>query len=311
MSILNFFKPTIPTWRAAACSRKGRRGENQDNHLLIQSHNGQVVASYLQNQQPVEQILEKWDSRYARAAVLDGMGGHQHGREIAEQAVQELLQPPPQTDIKGMRARIEAIHASLYQQFPGGDKRPGTTLVMADLDLRKRKGVMAHIGDSRAYLIRKNKMRQLTCDHHSIEFALRDGEIEATEYEQRLEAGALRLVQALGYGSFGILKEADGYKPYRLDSRIRLDLKADLPPGMQTHADVFPIQLAFNDILMLGTDGLWRADRNDVWRAPTGEIRIEPSEARKIADRAFQLGSTDNITVVLCGFTKENSHPMN
>lgn len=307
MSILNLFKPSTPNWRAAVCSRKGRRDENQDNYLLIQSRNGQNTASYLQNQQSKEQILEKWDARYARAAVLDGMGGHRHGREIAEQAVQELLRLPPQTDIKGLRAQIEAIHARLYQQFPGGDKRPGTTLVMADLDLRKKKGVIAHIGDSRAYLIRKNKMRQLTCDHHSIEFALRDGEIEATEYEQRLETGDLRLVQALGYGSFGILKEADGYKPYRLDSRIRLDLKADLRPGLQKHADVFPIQLAFNDVLMLGTDGLWRTAPNDVWRAPPGEIRIEPSDARKIADRAFQFGSTDNITVVLCGFGEKIS----
>ncbi len=302
MPIFNFFQSNPQNWQAVVCAQTGRRDENQDNHLIIKSCNGKSVANYLKNQQPVEKPIDGWDDRYSRVAVLDGMGGHQYGREISEKAVEELLKLPPQTDITAMRAHIQAIHDTLYKHFPGSEKRPGTTLVMADIDVSKRRGVMAHIGDSRVYLIQKDKIRQLTCDHHSNEFALRDGEIKDSDYQKRLETGKFRIVQALGYGSFGIIKEADGYKPYRVDSRIRLDVKKDLPKLLREHADIFHIKLSVNDILMLGSDGLWSADPNYIWQAPPNEIHIETSDARKIAERSFRFGSKDNITVVLCGF---------
>ncbi len=302
MPIFNFFKSDPQNWQAVVYAQKGRREENQDNFLIIKSCNGKSIASYLKNQQPVEKPIDEWDDRYSRVAVLDGMGGHQYGREISEKAVAELLKLPPQTDIMAMRAHIKALHDTLYKHFPGSAKKPGTTLVMADINVRKRRGVIAHIGDSRAYLIQKDIIRQLTCDHQSNEFAWRDGEIDESEYRKRLETGNLRIVQALGYGSFGIIKEADGYKPYRIDSRIRLDIKEDLPKCLQEHADIFPIKLSVNDILMFGSDGLWSADPNGIWQAPPNEIRIETSGARKIVKRSFQFGSKDNITVVLCGF---------
>ncbi len=303
MQIFNLFKSNPQNWQAVASTQTGRREENQDNHLIIKSCDGNNVARYLRNQQPVEKPIDGWDDQYSRVAVLDGMGGHQYGREISEKAVAELLKMPPQTDIVSMRTHIQALHDTLYKDFPGSAKRPGTTLVMADINVRKRKGVMAHIGDSRAYLIQNDKICQLTCDHQSNEFAWRDGEIEASEYRKRLETGNLRIAQALGYGSFGIIKETDGYKPYRVDSRIRLDLKEDLPKRLQAHADIFSIKLPFHAVLMLGTDGLWSADPNYIWQAPPDEIRIETSCACNIANRCFHFGSKDNITIVLCGFS--------
>ncbi len=115
MSILDFIKSNPGKWRSVAYSRKGRREENQDNFLIVEPDG---ATGWLENQQPVETQVSAWDERYARVAVLDGMGGHHNGREIAEAAAGELLNLPPQTDIPSFRGRIEAIHGNLYRIQP-------------------------------------------------------------------------------------------------------------------------------------------------------------------------------------------------
>src|SRR5205823_2772845 len=82
----------------AACSRLGAgprlRAENQDNLLLI-DRDGHAV--WLQDQAVQRRHLPGWRSGHARLAVLDGMGGHGHGREAAEAVVAGLLALPPCT----------------------------------------------------------------------------------------------------------------------------------------------------------------------------------------------------------------------
>ena len=80
----------------AAASRLGAgprlREENQDNLVLIDT-GGQAV--WLQGQQPQRRQLARWRHGHARLAVLDGMGGHGHGREAAEAVASSLLALPP------------------------------------------------------------------------------------------------------------------------------------------------------------------------------------------------------------------------
>ncbi|HWJ93513.1 MAG TPA: hypothetical protein VNT33_02240, partial [Telluria sp.] len=77
--------------RSSAGATLPRRPENQDNYLLV---NGDGLARFLLGEAPQERRLAGWPAGHVRAAVLDGMGGHGHGREAAEAAVLGLLAVP-------------------------------------------------------------------------------------------------------------------------------------------------------------------------------------------------------------------------
>ena len=74
-----------PCFDVAVASRVGcgpsTRAENQDNFVVV-DFDGR--ACRLQDQQPCFVTVDGWPSGHGRLAVLDGMGGHGHGREAAE-----------------------------------------------------------------------------------------------------------------------------------------------------------------------------------------------------------------------------------
>ncbi len=299
----NLFTANTQTLNVLAVSKKGRRSENQDNFLIIRTDMNGGQARYLKNQKPLDTRMKDWPPTHARLAATDGMGGHAFGREMAEAVVEKLLTVPPCSTPAEMRTAVISLHQTLADLFPAkGDKSPGSTLVMADICLRSRQAVLLNIGDSRAFLLRGEKRRQLTHDHHAAEFAWRDGELERDNYEMQLNAGARRLVQAVGYGSVGIVKDVDGHKPFRFVQSIRLDLKEDLPDALDAHADVFTFQLRTGDLLLLATDGLWSAAPDALWPVTWSSDLNHQQGIENLADTVLESGANDNITIVLGGF---------
>src|SRR5437763_769611 len=150
----------------AAVSRLGAgprlREENQDNLVLIDTSGEAVV---LRDQHAVRQRLPGWRPGHARLAVLDGMGGHGHGREAAEAVAAGLLALPPCESPGELARRLDALHAELQRHFarsPGA--RPGTTLTL--LELRAgQPPLLYHVGDSRLYEITPERVAPLTVDH--------------------------------------------------------------------------------------------------------------------------------------------------
>src|SRR5579875_2734776 len=138
----------------AACSRLGAgprlREENQDNLVLIDVH-GEAVC--LHGGAARYQRLPGWRLGHARIAVLDGMGGHGHGREAAEAVAAGLLALPPCDTAGQLTRRLDLLHADLQRHFAGASgPRPGTTLTL--LELRAGQGALLyHVGDSRLYEI--------------------------------------------------------------------------------------------------------------------------------------------------------------
>lgn len=291
-------------WHVCAASSKGRRRENQDNFLLIVPGKDKISSRMLENGYLVHPDLINWPKTHIRLAVADGMGGHENGREISEQAITALLKIPPQSDPAILRDEIMNLHRCLNENFYTGDeKNPGTTLIIADIEKETGKGVLLHIGDSRAFKVCKNQWNLLTYDHNVIEFAFRDDEIDEELYKARCEAGPHRIIQALGYGSMGIVPESDGYKPYRFDKSIRLDLATDLSGFSSGHADVFSFELSQKDVLVLATDGLWNIGSDVRWKPPLISCdKLDDEYAERVVGEAVNLGSRDNVTIAACGF---------
>lgn len=208
--------------------------------------------------------------------VADGMGGHQHG-EIASSAAahtmaDHLVREVYLQLISPQKASIDSLHEimeegvrkaqqAVLNRAPGG----GTTLTVA-LILGERI-TLAHVGDSRAYLIKpEGKMEAITKDHSLVGRLMELGQI--TEEEAAIHPQRNVLYRALG--------QAEPFEP-------------DL--DMQTFPE--------HGYLMLCSDGLWGViSEREISRLVTTAPSLVEACRRLIA-AANDAGGPDNISVIL------------
>ncbi|TAH50661.1 MAG: bifunctional protein-serine/threonine kinase/phosphatase [Betaproteobacteria bacterium] len=103
-------------------------------------------------------------------AVADGVGGHAHGREAAEQTVRSLLADyfsTPQT--WGVEKSIDTVLGAVNRWLLGQSSKSrdyaGMATTLTAVLLRGRRYYVAHVGDSRAYRWRAGELLRLTEDH--------------------------------------------------------------------------------------------------------------------------------------------------
>lgn len=217
------------------------------------------------------------DSLYVNAEVglfilADGMGGHNAGEIASEMAatligsiVEEGLGKGQEaTEIlrSAIKRANETILRKSLQQTEWSEM--GTTVLVALL--RDEEWVLAHVGDSRAYIIREGFMEQITQDHTFVAEWLREGLI--TEEEARTHAQRHGLTETLG---------------------VTDDVEVDINVCHSGNSSC----------LLLCSDGLTDEIKD-------GEISAiiqssdDPSEAcRRLVDAANDRGGKDNITVIL------------
>ena len=276
-------------------SQRGQRDENQDNYLLL-TPDGQAV--YLQNESEQKKTNIPWKEAMYRLAVTDGMGGHARGREISEALIQKLLTLAPQKSAIELRDKLCSIHKSLWNTFSQYTRKSsGTTLIMADID-EKGRAVIANIGDSRAFLWRKGQWKKISYDQNLQEYDWRDGEIEEEDYDS--DSKKHSLAQAMGYGSFGLIKDEYDFKALQSNKQLRLDLAEDLPKDKQAHADIFTLTLQQGEALLLATDGLWSVgEGQQVLALPKPEVLADSVKLHQFFLNIIENGSCDNLTAVM------------
>ncbi len=205
-------------------------------------------------------------------AVADGMGGHVAGEFASRVALETLVEvirgreePKSVKDLEPLLCEaVLASNSTVYHEAEvRGLAGMGTTLIA--LKLAGRTGVMAHVGDSRAYLLHEGRMRQLTRDQ--------------TLANLMLEAGTLTPEQAAHHPERHVLLQAIG-------------------PSPTVQPDVVQARIPRDARLLLSTDGL-----HDV--VPDSEIQqvaSGPSLSKAVHElvaRANALGGPDNVTVLL------------
>jgi serine/threonine protein phosphatase PrpC/CRP-like cAMP-binding protein len=146
--------------------------------------------------------------------VCDGMGGHAAGEvasSIAVRAIQETISNCPQTlarsardseDSSARRDLIQllefAVHAACARIFRVAQEQPekrgmGTTCSL--LTLQGRRAYIAHVGDSRIYLLRKGRIHLLTEDHTLANEMVRRGKVRSVdEVEAKYQSTVTRAV---------------------------------------------------------------------------------------------------------------------
>lgn len=217
------------------------------------------------------------DGGWALLVVCDGMGGAQAGSvassvavEAFTAAVEEALtggipEDPAlweQTLAGACRAANEAVYRlSLEKREYEG---MGTTLVAALV--RPGWACLVHVGDSRAYILGNNAIRQATVDHSFVQMLVDRGEITADE--ARVHPQKNLITRALG-----------------VDRQVECDVTR-LEPGEGSR-------------LLLCSDGLTNVlDDETILRLSGGEPDPEKF-SRALLSLTLERGAPDNVTVVL------------
>ncbi len=211
------------------------------------------------------------DSGFASEHLLviaDGVGGAARGdiaSSTAVQALRRLDEAPPADMLEALAGAIHRAHdriAELVEQDPALD---GTsTTVTAALFDGSRVG-LAHIGDSRGYLLRDGTLSQLTKDHTFVQSLIDEGRI--TEDEARTHPHRNLILRAV-----------DGVH--------------------ETDPDLFYIELAPGDRLLLCSDGASGVLDHDRLADILGTGSVDYAVVELIR-ASLDAGSSDNITCVV------------
>ncbi len=110
------------------------------------------------------------ESKGVLLAIADGVGGHARGREAAEYTVRSLLSdyyatPDTWSIAKSLDTVLAAVNRWLAAQSRQARESAGMATTLTALALRGARHHVAHIGDSRAYLLRDGRLTRLTEDH--------------------------------------------------------------------------------------------------------------------------------------------------
>jgi len=243
-----------PRFEVAARSSIGlgpvTRAENQDNCVLIDADGN---AGLLRGGVPVAQRVPGWPAGHLRLAVLDGMGGHGHGREAAEAAAEGLLAIPACSDIDALSAHLDALHAELQRRFDAlGERgpRPGTTLTLLEIPPLGAP-LLWHAGDSRLVEIGAGTVAPLTVDHVPATAYAMQGLLNEADWRRQVHGEhAPQIAQAFILGN----TFAD---PLRLDDGLFALTSENLPPWLRALPDRRALALRPDATWLLATDGFW------------------------------------------------------
>ena len=121
--------------------------------------------------------------KFGLYGVADGMGGHKAGDVASRMAVESLcgaLQGArPSEEL--LRASIEEANLLIYEEQLAHQEMNGMGTTLTVIWEDKRRVLLGHVGDSRAYLLRNGELRQISQDHSMVAELVRDGVLTPEE----------------------------------------------------------------------------------------------------------------------------------
>jgi serine/threonine protein phosphatase PrpC/CRP-like cAMP-binding protein len=214
--------------------------------------------------------------------VCDGMGGHAAG-EIASQKACETVQ----AELTRARARLEAVargeqpidvasgllrdavmtaSATIYELGARDKTKRGMGTTCCSLLVLGSKAVMAHVGDSRLYLLRQGQLYQMSDDHSFLAEAIKHG----------------------------VLTEAQA-----AESTHRNMVTRAVGPQASVQVDLLVFDVLPSDTLLLCSDGLHQYTPNALELVQLLGAGAVQATANKLVQLANERGGVDNITAVL------------
>ena len=210
-------------------------------------------------------------------AVADGMGGHLGGELASRMAVEVLEkemtarlqpaadQPRPASVAEAMREVTMKASRAIYDSAQANPERAGMGTTLTGLCFHGQSLTVCHVGDSRAYLLRDGRARQLTEDHSWI--------------QEQVRAGLLSPGDAIVSRFRNIITRSVGFEPTVLP-------------------DIFTMPVEAGDCYLICSDGLSNYfSVDEIGRVLAAQFYGEAGPA--LVEIANERGGDDNITSVV------------
>jgi protein phosphatase len=217
------------------------------------------------------QRSENEDSLFVRApifVVADGMGGAKAGEVASKTAAdafdRDLPEAPPE---QFLRETIEAANRSIHELAHADPSMAGmgTTITAAIVEAQKEEVGIGHVGDSRAYRLRRGRLERLTRDHSLVEEMRRKGQITDAQAEEHPQRSII--TRALG-------------------------------PEPEVEVDLQTVPAAPGDVFLLCSDGLTTMVDEERIAAVLAATTSMREAVRTLVDEANAAGGRDNITAL-------------
>ncbi len=210
-----------------------------------------------------------YDSALGLVVLADGMGGHRGGEIASQLAVDTVIKAYFASEDRDVvtalsRSLLEANRA-IIDRSHGDVELFGMGTTCTTMVLTHGEAYFAHVGDSRAYVLRNGEITQLTEDHSLVGEMVRSGILSDEDAQHHPKRNVI--TRSLGTSE---------------------DLAADFPAS--------PYKVLDGDLFLLCSDGLTALVSDE----EVGEILTahEPKEAcQALVDSANNKGGKDNITV--------------
>ncbi|SMB93424.1 protein phosphatase [Desulfonispora thiosulfatigenes DSM 11270] len=207
--------------------------------------------------------------------VADGMGGHKGGELASTIAIKTIddfciIDKNLENFNELLRKTIEKANSLIYNKAHTDEGFVGMGTTITAIIMHKDRLHIANIGDSRAYLITKDKICLLTQDHSLVRELMNTGEI--TEEEANNHPNKNILTRALG---------------------IEQDVKVDL----------FEREIKPGECILLCTDGLTNQVKDEEIFNIITNNKLEEA-VNNLMDLALKRGGKDNITLVLVNYNE-------
>jgi serine/threonine protein phosphatase PrpC len=200
-------------------------------------------------------------------AVADGLGGHEAGEVASSIAVETLRDHAPRrADSNALGRAVRAANREVLRAAREGIGRSGMGTTITAAIVEGGCIAVAHVGDSRAYLLHGGVLQRLTQDHSMVADMIRRGQL--SEADARIHPNRSVITRALG-------------------------------TDVNMVADSFDVDASAGDRLLLCSDGLTGMLEDARIAEILGGYRDPEMAARALIDAANEAGGHDNISVVV------------
>lgn len=245
------------------------------------SHPGQVRDNNQDSSFAMVATLssDEYNPHFGLFIVADGMGGHELGEKasaltahiVSKQVFNKIIMPIAASNLGNdsdrptiadeLRAAVQKANDVISEEVPDG----GTTLTAAAI--MNNQAYIAHVGDSRAYIINYGEIEQITRDHSLV--------------QRLIELDQLSPEEAHDYPQRNVLYRAVGQSD-------NLDV------------DTIFRQVPAGSYLLLCSDGLWNlVSDQEMLEIVMGSGSNTQDACQKLVNLANERGGNDNITVII------------
>lgn len=219
-------------------------------------------------------IIRRWSKR-PLLVIADGMGGYEGGAEASRLVIKTFqrtykVRVGDSNITQDLLKAISVAHNRIIQRSKSSENlsKMGSTVVAVAVDKKKNLLHIANVGDSRAYLITREAIRQISYDHSEVAELLRNGMITPEEAQNYKRKNVLTM-------------SLSGSRP-----------EGSLTPFLQTES--FPKDC----VILLCSDGLWGPVEESLIHLIALEYAPQAA-AERLVKMANMNGGPDNISVLI------------